>query len=193
MKLIEAEGLSSAKLAEIVSVQPSTISHLLSGRNRPNFEFISKLLKMFPGLNPHWIINGEGDMYNSEVSGINIPSDDIRQTPRPTIDDYKCEQDNVPCVEDEQKLNNSTDCDLFTSVNMASIYSDFECANDDDDNTKKEIEVSDNIVSSDNIPTDNPVNGSGYQAIADIGTDNIHQLVVLYEDGTFRAFKSRKY
>lgn len=62
-QLMRAENLSSAKLAEILGVQPSSISHLLSGRNNPNFDFISKLLLMFPSINPHWIINGQGDMY----------------------------------------------------------------------------------------------------------------------------------
>lgn len=51
------------KFAEIMEVQPSSISHLLSGRNKPNFEFISRLLLRFPALNPDWIINGTGNIY----------------------------------------------------------------------------------------------------------------------------------
>lgn len=64
-QFMRAEKLNSAKLAEILQIQPSSISHLLSGRNRPGFDFISKLLLMFPDLNPDWIINGKGDMYRS--------------------------------------------------------------------------------------------------------------------------------
>lgn len=61
--LIASEGLTSARLAEIAGVQPSTVSHILSGRNNPSFEFISNLLKAFPLLNSRWLLLGEGDIY----------------------------------------------------------------------------------------------------------------------------------
>lgn len=62
-QFLKSEGLTAVKFAEIMEVQPSSISHLLSGRNKPNFEFISRLLLRFPALNPDWIINGLGDVY----------------------------------------------------------------------------------------------------------------------------------
>lgn len=62
-QFLRSEGLTAVKFAEIMEVQPSSISHLLSGRNKPNFEFISRLLLRFPALNPDWIINGIGDIY----------------------------------------------------------------------------------------------------------------------------------
>ncbi len=68
-QLLKAEGLTSAKFAEILSVQPSSISHLLSGRNKPNFDFISRLFTMFPDVNPKWFINGDGEMYTSAKGG----------------------------------------------------------------------------------------------------------------------------
>lgn len=62
-QFLKSEGLTAVKFAEIMEVQPSSISHLLSGRNKPNFEFISRLLLRFPALNPDWIINGTGGVY----------------------------------------------------------------------------------------------------------------------------------
>lgn len=80
-QFMRSEELTSAKLAEILSVQPSSISHLLAGRNKPNFDFISNLLLMFPNLNPRWIINGEGGMYLSDKPDLNhydeVPFDSI--------------------------------------------------------------------------------------------------------------------
>lgn len=67
---MRSEQLTAAKLAEIVQVQPSSISHLLSGRNKPNFEFVSRLMRMFPELNPDWLINGIGTMYRSKQAEI---------------------------------------------------------------------------------------------------------------------------
>lgn len=65
---LDKEGLTALKFAELMEVQPSSISHLLSGRNNPNFDFISKMIKRFPRLNPDWIVNGEGRMYRDELS-----------------------------------------------------------------------------------------------------------------------------
>lgn len=65
---IKAEGLSSSKLADMLGVQPSSISHLLAGRNKPGFDFIYKILQRFPLLNPDWLILGSGDMYRTKSS-----------------------------------------------------------------------------------------------------------------------------
>lgn len=71
--LMESEGLTAVKFAEIMEVQPSGISHLLSGRNMPNFDFISKLLLRFPQVNPDWIINSKGEMYKRNETADSQP------------------------------------------------------------------------------------------------------------------------
>lgn len=60
---MRSENLTAVKLAEILQVQPSSISHLLSGRNKPNFDFVSRIMLMFPKLNPDWFVNNIGEMY----------------------------------------------------------------------------------------------------------------------------------
>lgn len=62
LKFLNKEQLSSARFAEIIGVQPSSISHILSGRNKPGFDFIQKILINFPSLNADWLIMGKGNM-----------------------------------------------------------------------------------------------------------------------------------
>jgi len=57
------EGLSPSQFADKLGVQRSGVSHLLSGRNKPSFEFISKMLATYPRLNPDWLIMGTGKAY----------------------------------------------------------------------------------------------------------------------------------
>ena len=64
---LKSERLTSSDLAEKIGVQPSTISHILSGRNNPSYEFIERFLKEFPHVNAEWLITGSGNMYKSEV------------------------------------------------------------------------------------------------------------------------------
>ena len=57
------EGLSPSQFADKLGVQRSGVSHLLSGRNKPSFEFINKMLVAFPKINPDWLITGNGKAY----------------------------------------------------------------------------------------------------------------------------------
>ena len=57
--------LSPSQFAEEIGVQRSSISHLISGRNKPSLEFIQKVLLRFPEINPQWLLNGEGEMLKS--------------------------------------------------------------------------------------------------------------------------------
>lgn len=66
--LLESEHLSSSKFADLIGVQRSSVSHILSGRNKPSFDFMQKTLKAFPALNADWLILEEGDMYEGTVS-----------------------------------------------------------------------------------------------------------------------------
>lgn len=79
LKFLTREKLSSARFAEIIGVQPSSISHIISGRNKPGFDFIQKILINYPSLSAEWLITGQGNMlksdniqgelFNSEYSG----------------------------------------------------------------------------------------------------------------------------
>ena len=63
VQLLDLEQLTPSKFADIIGVQRSSVSHVISGRNNPSFDFLQKTLKAFPGLNAEWLILGEGTMY----------------------------------------------------------------------------------------------------------------------------------
>lgn len=69
-KFMSAEHLSSSRLAEILGVQPSNVSHILSGRNKPSFDFIEKILQRFPKINPDWFLLGKGGMYRTSIDPV---------------------------------------------------------------------------------------------------------------------------
>ena len=59
---MESEGLRSSQLADNIGVNRATISHILSGRNKPSINFLQKLLSNYPELNVNWLITGIGFM-----------------------------------------------------------------------------------------------------------------------------------
>lgn len=70
LKIITAEGLTPSLLADELGVQRSGISHILSGRNYPSFDFLQRLLVRFPKLNAEWLILGQGSIYKSTVTDV---------------------------------------------------------------------------------------------------------------------------
>ena len=64
-KIIISEGITPAMLADEIGVQRSGISHILSGRNNPSYDFLQKVLVRFPKINAEWLLLGQGSMYKS--------------------------------------------------------------------------------------------------------------------------------
>jgi len=63
LEFLRAENKSSAQFAEEIGVQPSGISHILSGRNNPSLDFIMKMLEKYRFLSTEWLLFGRGTMY----------------------------------------------------------------------------------------------------------------------------------
>jgi len=59
-RILKYYGLSAAAFADKIQVQRSSISHLLTGRNKPSLEFVLKVVKTFPEVNLYWLLNGKG-------------------------------------------------------------------------------------------------------------------------------------
>ncbi len=63
--LIKHQGLNHSRFAELIGVQRSSISHILTGRNKPSYDFLKKIFESFPDLNADWLIMGRGQMFHS--------------------------------------------------------------------------------------------------------------------------------
>lgn len=57
--IIDSHKLSAGAFADRIGVQRSNVSHVLSGRNKPSFEFIEKVLLAFPKVQAHWLMTGK--------------------------------------------------------------------------------------------------------------------------------------
>lgn len=63
LEFLKAENKTSAQLAEDIGVQPSGISHILSGRNNPSLDFVIRMLEKYHFLSTDWLLFGKGSMY----------------------------------------------------------------------------------------------------------------------------------
>ena len=59
-KILDFYNISATELSNQISFNRSTISHLLSGRNKPSLDFVMKVLQKFPEVELYWLLNGKG-------------------------------------------------------------------------------------------------------------------------------------
>lgn len=80
--LLKAKNITARQFAEEIGIQPSGMSHILSGRNNPSLDFVMKVVKRWPEVNINWLMFGKGEMFagvplsvEPEETVISNPSD----------------------------------------------------------------------------------------------------------------------
>ena len=96
--ILDYYNLSASAFADKINVQRSSLSHLLSGRNKPSLDFIIKVIEVFPEVDLYWILNGKGNFPKSE-NGV------------PTVLEIEKKSSSLPIVE-----NTNSEPDLFSTV-----------------------------------------------------------------------------
>ena len=66
--IMRAKNLKASDFATLLGIQPSAVSHILAGRNRPSLEIVKKIKETFPEYNLDWIVFGVGPMTSSASS-----------------------------------------------------------------------------------------------------------------------------
>ena len=67
-KVIHYYGLTASSFAEKIGVQRSSISHILSERNKPSLEFILKVDQAFAEVDLQWLLYGTGTFPKTETN-----------------------------------------------------------------------------------------------------------------------------
>ena len=83
--------LSPSGFADTIEVPRSSLSHLLSGRNKPSLDFVLKVINAFPEISLYWLLLGKGEFLesNSNATTSKIASS---QTSLPHVSSNENEQ-----------------------------------------------------------------------------------------------------
>ena len=71
-QIIQKEDMTAAQFAEKIGISPSSLSHILSGRNNPSLEVVMKIHKACDYISLDWLLYGEGQMETDVDSDNNI-------------------------------------------------------------------------------------------------------------------------
>ncbi|OXA90953.1 helix-turn-helix domain-containing protein [Flavobacterium hercynium] len=102
--ILDYYSLNASTFADKIGVQRSSMSHLLSGRNKPSLDFVLKILDVFPDVDLYWILNGKGSFPKREEE----------------IESFKIEKDleNERTIATISSQENIMAHDLFSSIEI---------------------------------------------------------------------------
>ncbi len=165
---MKSESLTSSRLAELLEIQPSGISHIVSGRNKPGFDLLQKILRRFPRINPDWLLLDSPTMYrdgsseNSSRDGLNenLSAIDLFEFGAPSSGG------STP-----NEANN------FGANNMGSLMGFSE------QNSGRNLSQNGGQNIAQNMAQNSPNFSQNSQ--------RVERVIILYSDGTFRSYNMR--
>ena len=128
--ILRAKNLTASQFAELMGIQPSNVSHLLNGRNKPSLDFLTKLKELFPEYSFDWIIMGKKPITinepNSAIFGDNnMKFDDIDDNIISEFDDLdENNNDDVNMNEEHLVANQNIVTDNGNIEKIILVYSD---------------------------------------------------------------------
>ena len=99
--ILRAKNLTATKFAELMGIQPSNVSHLLNGRNKPSLEFLTKLKEVFPEYSFDWIIMGKKPITINEPSPVTSENQQMKFDDEPQNNMLVFDEDDDKKSDDE--------------------------------------------------------------------------------------------
>lgn len=121
-KILDYYNISATAFSEEIDFSRSTISHLLSGRNKPSLEFVMKVLERFPEVELYWLLKGKGTFPTKEIA-----PDQNEKTTKSKNENLLLEEESKkskPIFQDENQApyNNATGINLNTPIERIVIF-----------------------------------------------------------------------
>lgn len=164
-KVIEYSELTPAEFAEEIGVQRSSISHIISGRNKPSLDFITKIKTAFPKFEWDWLITGEGEMLISE------------KEPEPVVEEK-------PEIVEKKKPSLPNLFSLINDENFGITKGEDKTEKPKSRDSNISSQVAEKNILSDSQPLENSIQKQ------DSKKKNVKRIVFFYEDGTFETFEN---
>ncbi len=114
-QILSYYDISATAFAESIDTQRSSISHLLSGRNKPSLDFVLKVLEKYPEVKLYWLVNGKGHFPDHSNSNINSPVPIGLQKKEPEENNENLFS-SIESKENEESINNTVN-DKLPSYN----------------------------------------------------------------------------
>lgn len=117
---LDAENISQSQFADTIKVVRASVSHVLSGRNNPSYEFMKAIMTSYPQLNMEWLMLGKGKMYKSAQTDLSPSPTPVSDRPSGLLfEDEEAEQPTLH-TSSVQESNNPLLSPVFTESTQTS-------------------------------------------------------------------------
>lgn len=168
-EILKRYNLSAAKFADKLGVPRSTISHILSERNKPSLEFIQKVLTQYPEISTTWLIKGEGSFYKKGEPDLFSQLQEVNVENRDQFKEDETSNEHDTSFQEENIAENKTQTDNRSEKRKYQNLSEIK-------NTDKKPEVVENVKD------DEKLQGSQNS------NKKVKKIIVFYSDNTFEEF-----
>ena len=92
IEIMDNHQLNAAAFAEKIGVQRSSLSHILSKRNKPSLDFILKINENFEKIELNWLLFGKTSIENTENNNSNIINSNKSKIKSVNLDNNKIKE-----------------------------------------------------------------------------------------------------
>lgn len=202
-QLLRVKDVTASRFADLIGVQPSNISHIISGRNKPSLDFVVKVVENFPDISLEWLMFGKGEMFTSDKqkdvvnlsemnSGERINDEQTKEIPavpdlfssiqteiKPKIEPQTQSEDNNDLKHIDQKLD---------SINSDKVAEEILI---NDHESEKEISIKNDAEIEDQNILQQKSEDKVFQNVQKNNSKPI-RIVMVYEDETFEILEMRQ-
>lgn len=107
--LMKCFELSPSQFADRTGIQRASVSHIISGRNKPSLEVMQKISEAFPSVDIRWLMTGNGEEpiagASKEIAGANVVENTLfpAQTLKP-VPEAQTAVPRVPAVNEPEPV-----------------------------------------------------------------------------------------
>lgn len=181
LSFLKFKNIQSSKFADEIGVQRSSISHLLSGRNKPSLEFIQKILIKYPEVNPNWLLLGQGEMLLTAIPTTLFDQHEFENTQpknqEKIVDLHDIKQVESPTISSSNNLFNQL---LNTENKDIILNKEFE---------SKNTKIENSLQTENDITNVNSQNNSNITEVKNEKDEKkLEKIVFFYSDKTFETY-----
>jgi transcriptional regulator with XRE-family HTH domain len=193
-QILQYYGLSASAFADRIGVQRSSLSHLLSGRNKPSLDFVMKICDEFQEVDLYWFLQGKGQFPKSDSNKVTNPLfqdskqnenssrvasslfDDSHDLIKKKNAEPEVIHDTIDGSKEIEKPSNEASDELPLSQPSMAAKKDVETLLNCPSQDLESMQAQEKLVP---------------QIKSLVTNSNIDQIVIFYADGTFKAYHAR--
>jgi transcriptional regulator with XRE-family HTH domain len=204
-KILNYYKLSASQFAEKIGVQRSSLSHLLSGRNKPSLDFVIKIVEEFPEVDLYWFLFNQGSFPKQEPEKKSITENAVFENKKNENENIALNREILPLdlfstnIDEELKILKNESSNSYQTNYIEHEPNLSNLIEEDSKNVSKEIQFINKPkteIEQKHYNSESEIDKSNFEPniIPKIETKHqakVKKLMLLYDDGFFEEYNYR--